>query len=136
MTSLHELGAVPLGRLVRTGQASCREIVCAFLDRIDALNPRYNAVVSLRPREDILREAEAADARVAAGEPLGPLHGLPMAVKDLSPTAGLRTTFGSPIFAGLYPRDGFAPGGAAEGGGRGDHRQDQHAGIWLGVAHL
>ncbi|MFH3480461.1 amidase [Xanthobacter variabilis] len=104
MTAFHELGAAPLSRLVHGRQASSREIVAAFLDRIEALNPTYNAVVSLRPREELLREAEAADAQTAAGAPLGPLHGLPLAVKDLSPTRGLRTTFGSPIYADFVPQ--------------------------------
>lgn len=104
MTALHELGLVPLARLVRGRQASSREIVAAFLDRIAALNPRHNAVVSLRPREELLRQAEAADAVTASGVALGPLHGLPLAVKDLADTAGLATTYGSPIYADFVPQ--------------------------------
>ena len=66
------------------------------------MNPRINAVVSLRP-EEALAEADAADRRAAGGAPLGPLHGLPIAIKDLEDTAGIRTTYGSLMFADHVP---------------------------------
>ncbi len=94
-----------LARRLRAGEISSVELVTACLDRIDALNPTYNAVVSLRPREHILAEARAADAARAAGGKVGALHGLPIAIKDLAATAGLRTTWGSPLFADHVPAE-------------------------------
>ncbi len=100
---LCRLDAGTLARLVKRRDVSAREVIGAFLDHIAAINPTYNAIVSLRPREDILAEADAADAALARGEAAGPLHGLPQAIKDLAPTKGLTTTFGSPLFADFVP---------------------------------
>ena len=77
----------------------------AHLARIQEANPRLNAIVTLLPEETLLGAAERADAAVAAGDPLGPLHGLPVAHKDLTLTRGIRTTFGSPIFADFVPEE-------------------------------
>ena len=77
----------------------------AHLARIGEVNPRLNAIVTLLPEERLLADAARADAAVAAGEPLGPLHGLPAAHKDLTLTRGIRTTFGSPIFADFVPEE-------------------------------
>ena len=97
--SLVDLSAKALSEGVSQRRFSCREVVTAFLDRIDEANPIHNAIVSLRPREAILAEADARDQSLARGERRGWLHGLPIAVKDLSPVAGLPNTRGSPIFA-------------------------------------
>jgi amidase len=91
-----------LASAIRRRELSAREVVGWHLDRIAAVNPRINAVVNLRP-EAALTEADAADRRVAAGAPLGPLHGLPIAIKDLEDTAGIRTTYGSRLFADHVP---------------------------------
>ena len=96
-------GATALARMIAERAVSSREVVGAFLDRIDAVNPAHTAIVSLRPRADVLGEADAADAMLARGEAVGPLHGLPQAVKDLALTRGLRTSFGSPLFADFVP---------------------------------
>jgi amidase len=88
---------------LREGAFSAREVMEAHLGRIEAVNPRVNAIVTLVEPEQALAAADAADARRARGEPLGVLHGLPWAVKDLEETAGLRTTYGSPLFAGHVP---------------------------------
>jgi amidase len=87
---------------IRRRELSAREVVGWHLDRIAAVNPRINAVVSLRP-EEALTEADAADRRAASGAPLGGLHGLPIAIKDLEDTAGIRTTYGSAMFADHLP---------------------------------
>ncbi|ALA18258.1 MULTISPECIES: amidase [unclassified Chelatococcus] len=100
---LCRLDAGTLVRLIARRDVSAREVIGAFLDHIAAINPTYNAIVSLSPREDILAEADAADAALARGEAAGPLHGLPQAIKDLAPTKGLTTTFGSPLFADFVP---------------------------------
>lgn len=94
-----------LAERLRRRELSAREVVSAFLDRIDAVNPMVNAIVSRRPREEVLAEADAADAALASGRAIGPLHGLPIAIKDLAQTRGLRTTFGSPIFADFVPEE-------------------------------
>ena len=101
-----DLCAVPAGELVRliaAREVSAVEVMRAHLARIDEVNPRLNAIVTLLPAESLLRAAAGADAAVAAGDPLGPLHGLPVAHKDLTLTRGIRTTFGSPTFAEFVP---------------------------------
>ncbi|TIN13456.1 MAG: amidase, partial [Mesorhizobium sp.] len=79
------LSAVELAEAIRRKTLSAREVVTAFLDRIEAVNPLVNAIVSLRDRGDILREADAADASPARAE-ASPLFGLPIAIKDLAST--------------------------------------------------
>lgn len=97
------LGATDLASAIRTRQVSVVEVMNAFMDRIDAVNPHVNAIVSLRDRQDLHDEAAAADAVLARGEATGALFGVPMAIKDLAQTKGLRTTFGSPLFATHVP---------------------------------
>ncbi|MFE2444028.1 amidase [Streptomyces melanosporofaciens] len=96
--------ALDLGRLLRTRELSARELLEAHLARIERVNPAVNAIVTLvadRARE----AAERADERIAAGEELGPLHGLPIAHKDTHNTAGIRTTHGSPLADGVPDQD-------------------------------
>jgi amidase len=91
-----------MARFIRSKQLSARELVDAHLEQIDRLNPRVNAIVTLVP--ELAREAAAqADERLAHGETCGPLHGLPVAHKDLFDTAGIRTTYGSQIYAKHVP---------------------------------
>ncbi|MCG7505004.1 amidase [Mesorhizobium retamae] len=97
--------AVDLAAAIRERRLSAREVMTAFLDRIEAINPKVNAIVSLRDRAELLAEAEGADVHLAAGGAAGPLFGLPIAIKDLAQTKGLKTTFGSPIFADLVPQE-------------------------------
>jgi len=75
----------------------------AHLARIGRLNPRFNAIVSLRDEAALLAEADRCDAELARGESRGWMHGFPQAIKDLAPTRGLRTTFGSPLFRDFVP---------------------------------
>src|SRR3954468_15005020 len=94
--------ATELAALVRDREVSARELMDAHLDRIERLNPGLNAIVTL-DAEGARAAADAADARLAAGEPLGPLHGLPVAHKDTHATGGMRTTWGSPLHADTVP---------------------------------
>src|SRR5215207_6992441 len=82
--------------MVRRGKVSSRELTELVLARIDAANPDLNAVVEVR-REAAL-EAAAADEAVARGERVGPLHGVPMTIKEALHVAGLHTTWGNPAF--------------------------------------
>ena len=85
-------------------ELSVEELMTRFLDRIEAVNPKVNAIVTLLP-EVAVEGARAADAALARGEPPGPLHGLPIACKDLTLTRGIRTTFGSPIYRDFVPEE-------------------------------
>jgi amidase len=92
------MGGAALAAAIRRKTVSAREAMAACLDQIAAVNPAVNAVVSMPPREALMAAAAEADERHAKGETLGPLHGLPHAVKDLQPVKGLRFTQGSPIY--------------------------------------
>ncbi|WP_225804369.1 amidase family protein [Streptomyces sp. NK15101] len=89
-------------RRLRARELSAREVVTAHLERIEQLDPTLNAIVTLTA-DKALEEAADADERLARGEPVGPLHGLPVAHKDTHNTAGIRTTHGSPVLAGHVP---------------------------------
>jgi amidase len=75
----------------------------ATLDRIERLNPGFNAIIALRDRTSLLAEADERDAQLARGEVMGWMHGLPHAVKDLAHARGLPSSMGSPIMAGTMP---------------------------------
>jgi amidase len=97
---MHEIlfqPATEAARMLRRREVSSRELTEALLARIGAVNPRLNAVVEFRG-EQALEEALAADEATAGGGRLGPLHGVPMTVKDSFDVAGLRTTWGNPAF--------------------------------------
>ena len=96
------LSATELTRLIRTREVSCEEVMRAHLEQIERVNPMVNAIVTLLP-ERALDGARMADATIASGQPVGPLHGLPVAHKDLLVTKGIRTTFGSPIYQDFVP---------------------------------
>ena len=95
--------ATEMARRIRTGDLSCREVMQAHLNRIEQVNQKVNAIVTQIPPEHVLAAADAADDALARGENTGPLHGLPIAHKDLVPTRNLRTTWGSPIFKDFVP---------------------------------
>src|ERR1700680_4361447 len=94
--------ATELASLIRAKQLSSREVVQAHLDRIQNINPKVNAIVTLLA-EDALKSADAADHAVKNGEALGPLHGVPFTIKDAIDTAGVLTQRGSKIFARNIP---------------------------------
>jgi len=93
--------ATKLAELIRTKEVSPVEVVQAHLDRIAAVNPKINAIVTLA--DGALNAAKAAEAAVLAGDEIGPLHGVPFTVKDSIDTADVATQRGSPIFKGRVP---------------------------------
>ncbi len=105
MAELWKLSAGELSRAIAARQVSCVDVMRATLSRIDAVNGAVNAIVSLRDREVLMGEARVADAM----KPSGWLYGIPVAVKDLAAVRGVRSTWGSPIFADHVPDidDGF-----------------------------
>ena len=92
MDELLSASATGLAAAIRDKHVSSAEMIRACLDRIDAVNPQLNAVVHLC-RERALTEAQERDRAVASGESLGPLHGVPMTIKDTFDTAGVQTTY-------------------------------------------
>ena len=92
------MDATALATAIRTRSVSCVEVMNAYLDQVERLNPKVNAIVALQDRAALLAEAEARDLQGARGEWMGPLHGLPHAVKDLAALKGFRFTRGSPIY--------------------------------------
>ena len=96
------LTAIELTQRIRARSISCVEVMEAHLRQIERVNPQVNAIVTLAP-EQALARARAADAALRRSDAVGPLHGLPVAHKDLVQTKGMRTTFGSPIYADFVP---------------------------------
>ncbi|MFI6513810.1 amidase family protein [Streptosporangium sp. NPDC050855] len=86
--------------MIRRREISSAELTEALFARIDAVGPALNAVVELR-REEALRDAAAADRALARGRETGPLHGVPMTIKDAFDVAGSHTTWGDPASAGF-----------------------------------
>jgi amidase len=99
---LCDLTAVELTARIRRKQVSARDVMTAHLARIERVNPKLNAIVTL-VAERAMADAAKADEAQARGRALGPLHGLPVAHKDLVDTAGIRTTRGSPFFRDNIP---------------------------------
>ena len=89
--------ATELRQLIDSGQVSCVELAEGFFSRIESLNPRLNAYLALCP-DTAMEEARRAQAAVQQGTTLGPLHGIPVSIKDLEMTKGVPTTLGSAIF--------------------------------------
>ena len=104
MADLCFLSAKELAYLIRARQVSTREVMQAHLDRIHRLNPRLNAIVAMLGDDECLARADECDRRAARDEALGPLHGLPIAFKDLQPATGFPFTRGSPIYKDDRPQ--------------------------------
>lgn len=99
---LAALSACDLVKMTRTRQVSCVEVVEACLARADDINPTINAFCTITA-DRALDAARTADASVTTSAKMGPLYGIPVALKDLTPTAGVRTTFGSKLYAHNVP---------------------------------
>src|ERR1041385_6727217 len=97
------LSPTETARLVARGKLSPVEVIDAALARVEEVNPRLNAVVTLNPpaRDD----ARAREQRIGRGEPAGLLAGVPVGIKDVTEVAGLRTTYGSPLYRDHLPAD-------------------------------
>ncbi|MEH7331877.1 amidase [Neobacillus drentensis] len=99
--SVTDLTATELGTLIKEKKLSPVEVVSAFLERIDKQNSKWNAFVTVN--EQAMEEAKKAEESLMKGEKLGKLHGIPIAIKDLTPTKGMLTTYGSPLFKDYVP---------------------------------
>src|SRR6202158_4641229 len=100
-SSICFLSAIEMARLIRAKKLSAREALAAHLKQIERINPKVNAIVTLVP--EMAAAAAKADEMQAHKETLGPLHGLPVAHKDLLETRGIRTTYGSSLFKDFIP---------------------------------
>ena len=96
------LSATELARRILKRDLSARDVMAAHLAQIERLNPKLNALVTLVP-EQAMEQAKKADETLVKNKAVGPLHGLPVGHKDLFPTQGIRTTFGSLVFKNFVP---------------------------------
>src|SRR6266576_3187469 len=102
MTELWQMSGLALGKAIARREISAIEVLDAIVARVEEANPQVNAVVTLAA-DGAREEARAVDARVAAGETGGPLFGVPVSIKDLIETRGIRTTFGSLLRQDFVP---------------------------------
>ena len=103
VSEIVQANAVELARGIQSRHWSCREVMQAYLLHIDRFNSKVNAIVSMVAPELLLAQADARDVQLSKGQCMGWMHGFPHAVKDLTATAGIATTFGSPAFADFVP---------------------------------
>ena len=101
--SITDLSATELSQAIHARQVSCREVMQAYLSRIERVNPRFNALVSLQDPVSLLAQADQADAAMGQGVSKGWMHGMPIALKDLVDVAGIPTTCGSPLLRDNIP---------------------------------
>jgi amidase len=101
--NLPDLSATELRRRIAAREVTVVESVAACLERVEQLNPALNAIVTLNPHA--LEDAAQLDRRIKKGGDPGPLTGLTVGIKDVTPVAGLRTTYGSPIYADHVPAE-------------------------------
>ena len=111
------MDAMSLSRAIHRRALSCAEVMEAFLDQIDALNPTVNAIVALQDRDALRAQAQERDAQLARNQSMGPLHGFPQAPKDIAPVAGMVTTNGSPIFKDQITKVDSVANGRVRAGG-------------------
>src|SRR5258708_39831458 len=108
MSDLAYSSATEIARRIRHREISSREAVDYFLARVESLDKRINSVVTI-DADRARHEADAADAALARGEVRGPLHGVPMTIKDSFQTEGMRTTSGAPELATFIPTEDAWP---------------------------
>ena len=130
MNELSELSASEARQLIGRGDISPTELLEACISRIEAVNPKVNAIVATDLKQ-ARREAKIAENAVLAGNALPPLHGLPIGIKDLNATRGLRTTWGSKLFENHVPTEDDALVARLQGCRRHYCWQDQYTGVWV-----
>lgn len=101
--NITDMYAWELSEGIGGGKVSCAEVMSAYLDHIERVNPEVNAIVSLRERGALTELARERDAELASGRAKGWMHGFPQAIKDLEETKDVRTTYASPIFKDFLP---------------------------------
>jgi len=99
--------AVDMATLLRTKKISSREVMQSHLKQIAKVNPKVNAFITMVPEDQLMAQALAADESIAKGKVMGPMHGMPIGVKDLADTKGIKTTYGSPIWKDNIPAQDF-----------------------------
>ena len=103
--NIAQCSAAHLSHQLHSKVWSCQSVMQATLELIAQVNPTVNAIVSLRPQDELMAQAAHYDTLLASGQSMGWMHGIPQAIKDLAPTAGLRTTLGSPLMADFVPQE-------------------------------
>ncbi len=100
-----DLPAYELSQVIHSKEASCSEVMNAYLDHIDEVNPRVNAIITRQDRDDLMAQAKEKDDMLYKGQDCGWMHGFPVALKDMVATKGIRTTKGSPILKDNIPKE-------------------------------
>ena len=99
------MNAIDMAALICTRKLSARELMRAHLDQITRINPKVNSFITLVAEDELMKKASAADELTVKGKSKGLLHGIPIAVKDLIETEGIRTTYGSPLWKDFIPAE-------------------------------
>lgn len=102
--SIVDMPGWKLSEEIHAKKVSCKEVMEAYLNHIDKVNPKVNAIVALQERDGLMSQAAEKDAALAAGKSDGWMHGFPQAIKDLDETKGIVTSFGSPILKNFVPQ--------------------------------
>ena len=103
VSSAVEMPAWELSKQIHAKKISCTEVMQAYLDQIDKVNPKVNAIVALQDRDGLMKQAAGKDKALQSGRSEGWMHGFPQAIKDLEETKGIPTTYACPIFKDFVP---------------------------------